>query len=73
MKEFEEIYGGYATASFIRKIKDISKEAKEIAIMSRNDSCNKDIHSARCIASVGAVMYWEELELKADKWLKEIK
>ena len=73
MKEFKEIYGGYATDSFIRKIKDISREAKEMAIMSRNDSCNKDIHSARCIASVEAVMYWEELELKADKWLKEIK
>lgn len=70
MKSFKEIYGDYATTGFIERIRDIAREAKGLAIMSRHYECNKDLHSDMCTASVEAVDYWNELEDKAEEWLR---
>ena len=73
MKQFKTIYGSYATEGFITRIRDVAREAKGLAILSRNEECYKDLHSLECDASAEAVKFWSELENKAEGWLRCLK
>ena len=71
VKSFEKVYGNYIDAEFVTKVRDLSREAQNRAMLNRNEQVYKDLHNPDCGHAGEAVAFWSAIHDESRLWLRD--